>query len=513
MEISHNAQDISRKELATRRREGEEPGSEHDVEDSQDRKDNEGLAYDFDNRAKLSAGDSVNEQGSNPLSKRNQGQTHNNETMSNDTLRGDEYNGGQSRAEYHAKPVNERKHGPRETSIDGGNFQPPASNPDEHRTSLDDLQKWPLSQVWQNSSPAEANQKSLPLSGASSAVSLSHSKIEQLPLGRSLEQLMLQPDNIALPPFKKKQSHRIDLGDLGEAIISKTKAKQSRQTDSGVPGWGFGTTGKSKKKTKGKKTVVPPPARFPEMEAYRANVNRLNVNFSHFQNVANEGARHRWSSRIVLHDHVEPAQFKAPYEPWKDHIFPPNYPEFYKTLRNIPDNCVQRVILVEDISPALIDLLGACFEIPPHVFEEHLDESGYRTTRENRQRATAWHSRSSAQGYSSITWYRPVLPLIPMTSRFRTKLVRNVKPSVRCPYDGCQLQERDQSRHYVRLETTGNIWRRTLELCPEPGVYHKGSKTEFPVGWEERATIWTRDIDGCKFGMYLHIQMISLQIF
>ncbi|KAF2714789.1 hypothetical protein K504DRAFT_10796 [Pleomassaria siparia CBS 279.74] len=161
-----------------------------------------------------------------------------------------------------------------------------------------------------------------------------------------------------------------------------------------------------------------------------------------------------------------------------------------------PKDCVQRTILIEDLTPSLIDLLGATFMIPPHVFEEHLDRSGYRMVPEDRDIPVTWHARSSTQGYSSITWYRPVLPLIPINPRFRNRLISNRIPTVRCFF-------RDCGRHDLRLRTLGNIWRRPLDICPEPGIHYKNSSTEYPVAWEERVTMWTQDFDGCKFVVIL----------
>lgn len=160
----------------------------------------------------------------------------------------------------------------------------------------------------------------------------------------------------------------------------------------------------------------------------------------------------------------------------------------------VSDDCLQRLILVEDLTPSLIDLLGATFQIPPHVFEQHLDRSGYSKESKESNSTVAWHTRSTAQGYSSVTWYRPVLPLMPITSKMREKLLSGRRVRVRCPIEHCR-------EHDVWLGTAANIWRHQLDLSPDPGVYHKASQTDYPVGWEERATTWTRDIEGCRFGM------------
>ncbi|KAF1847936.1 uncharacterized protein K460DRAFT_403252 [Cucurbitaria berberidis CBS 394.84] len=497
MESPQNAQDAFREEPATQPPEVEGKELEHNVEDHQKRTDIEALKHDLKNKVKPDIRDNVKEGGKNSPDQTHE-QTVENEKQLEATLGDDESVGELGDAEGGAELQHGRNQRSPETGNDVGNVQIPSPGQDEHRTSLEDLLKWPPSRVWHSPGPAGGEQILLPPSKTSSTIKLGTSEMEQLPLGHSLEQLMLQPENVALPKRKKKQAKDTDFGDWG-LVASKAKDKH-------VDDWGFGAwgaTSKSKTRKKGKKIEkqmppLPPPI-APEVEAYRANVNRLATNFSHFENVAAGKTRHHWSPRIVVHNRVEPAhpEVIAIQEPWKERQSAPHYQEFYDTLRNVPVGCVQRTILVEDLTPSLIDLLGASFQIPPHVFEEHLEGGGYRTTPENRDNANTWHTRSSAQGYSSITWYRPVLPLFPITSRFRARLVRDRKPSLRCVYDGCER------RHDIRLQTTANIWRRSLELCPEPGVYHKGSETEFPVGWEERATIWTRDIDGCRFVILL----------
>lgn len=258
---------------------------------------------------------------------------------------------------------------------------------------------------------------------------------------------------------------------------------------------------------KSKKPNIPTPLRPPspqiplEIEAYRDNVNQLARIFSHFRNVAVQETRHVWGARIVIHDRLNVAQTQVTKrkELWKDYITAPPYLQFSTVLKKVPTNCSQRIIFVEDLNPSLIDYLGATFQIPPHVFEEHLAGSGYSKRVENNDRAATWQARSSAHGFSSITWYRPALALVPLTSRFRARLVADLRPSVRCPFDACN------QHHNVPLETSANIWRGHLGLCPEPGVYFRGSETEYPVGWEERATVWTRDIGHCKFGTCTHL--------
>lgn len=347
---------------------------------------------------------------------------------------------------------------------------------DASRTSLEILQA--LTGLDYGTTLSQAADTPLPASGASSisSVPIRTSTSHALPLGQSRERLELRPEQVPLPARKAKRKKNAFLTWAGGTTNSGAKKKDAPK--------------------QGQQKNTPPADT--ELKNYRKNINRLAEHFPNFQNIATKDTRHQWSSRIIIHDRVsgpEP-QASVRQEPFEGRSTAPAFDEFQKRLRNITDDCLQRLILVEDLSPNLIDLLGATFDIAPHVFEEHLDRSGYKKAPEDEATSGPWHTQFSSLGHSSVAsvmWYRPVLPLIPMSQRFRAKLVRGRRPQVYCPFDGCP-------RHSLPLGATANIWRHSLELCPEPGVYHKGSRTEYPVGWEEKVTIWKRDIDGCEFG-------------
>lgn len=324
-----------------------------------------------------------------------------------------------------------------------------------------------------------ADQLSLPATVASSNVSgdlyLGPNHAPVIPLGHSLDQLPAVLEGTPQHARKKKTA-------LLNWIAGPSRPKKKPQ----------------KSRTPIPRSPDPPSTIAPETRDYRASIEELASHFPTFKNVATTGTRHDWSSRIVLYDLTENAQDESinKYEPWpwEDNPDLPHFDEFYNTLRTIPDDCTQRLVLVEDLSPALIDLLGVTFQIPPHVFEEHLERSGYTGVVDDRDDAAAWHTRPSAHGYSSITWYRPVLPLVPVTPRFHSKIIgEEALPRVQCPIVGCK-------KHDLWLASTANIWRHQLDLCTDPGLYYKNSQTRYPVGWEERATVWTQNSAECKFG-------------
>jgi hypothetical protein len=234
-----------------------------------------------------------------------------------------------------------------------------------------------------------------------------------------------------------------------------------------------------------------------EAETYRTNLIELATHYSNLGNVSAVTTRHLWSSRIVSYDVLDTQQHGAstPRNLWPDARWAPTYEEFRDTLSNTPAQCHLRMIFVEDLNPSLIDYLGAAFQIPPDVFEKHLDGSGYAGGDLDGKAPARWLNHSSSPGFSSVSWFRPVIPLLPITLEFRNQLLLDKRPKVRCMFEGCNV------KHNINLQTTANIWRRNLNLCPSPGAYHKGSETDYPIAWEERVTMCTREVHGCKFGM------------
>jgi len=371
-----------------------------------------------------------------------------------------------------------------------GNNRSETQSPDRPRNQYQDVQESTTVEQHapapsrQDANSIRASQVSLPPSIWSSiGASDAPNNKEQNP-GESLDQLTLHPENLMFPNPTTEEMRP-------EEVLDEEAAPEDATAE--AVQWGeFHSSKKKKKKTSA-----------PEVVSYRFNINQLNSHFPNFRNIATTGTRHNWtrtserSPRIVFFDRFEPPSDQAPvrHEPWKDRTSAPVYRNFAKILKTVPRDCDQRIVLVEDLTPALIDLLGATFQIPPHVFEEHLDRSGFRKTEDTGDNLATWYTRSSAQGYASVMWYRPVRPIIPV-SKLRKKLISDSVPIVRCPFEGCRP-------HSLELSTLTNIWRRNLKLSPDQEMRQKEGYD--PVGWEEKATIWTREFDGCKFGkMSIH---------
>ncbi|KAH7381340.1 hypothetical protein DE146DRAFT_670279 [Phaeosphaeria sp. MPI-PUGE-AT-0046c] len=323
--------------------------------------------------------------------------------------------------------------------------------------SLLDLQRWPI--VTAGFEDLKAAQMSLPASTTSSLVTAESDSKVSSPVETHPEESKAGPQYGRVHEEQKSR-----WGAIRSLMEAKARLKKINQ----------------QKKERG----IPVPRHISEPQIYHENVSRLAEAHPNLKVVATAAVRHQWNSRILYYDYTNQAEHVTKHEPWSEFTDAPDFSDFHKTLRTIPENCLQRVILVEDLNPALINLLGVTFDIPPQVFEEHLKQSGYTSLESDKD--VGWHMASSDQGYMSISWYRPVLPIIPVTPLLRKKLTSGDQPQIR------------RNRRNVHLHTTTNIWRPTLGLCPAPGVYHKGSKPEYPVGWEEKVTIWVREIEACR---------------
>ncbi|KAF2461440.1 hypothetical protein BDY21DRAFT_86528 [Lineolata rhizophorae] len=377
----------------------------------------------------------------------------------------------------------------------------------ERRSSLDDILRWPTSRVWPSPGGQGASAVQLPPSGSSSlrstsldqilrqpstqappsqddgdapSVALPPSKPSSLPESRdrvnpptSLEDLLLRPQDVPLPSSPRLRP-RILSRKEGRARKS-AKATQSREGN--------------------------------DLWKYQRNIQRLATKLPHLRAVNYDRCRHSWCKRIIFYDFTPSPQRNSQqgpqskyrlarrHEPWRSPYLP-QYEEFSNSIKRVPDGTAKRVILVEDLSPHAIGLIGATFGISPNFFEDHLSQSGYMRARGDRAVPAAWKMGSLGSRHSSITWFRPVLPLLRVSSRLRSRIIQDQKPAVACIFD-----EHVNGKH--RISTTSNIWRKHLDLSPEPGIHVRGTPKEYPIAWEERATIWRKDVNNCNFVIIL----------
>ncbi|ELR02862.1 hypothetical protein VC83_03061 [Pseudogymnoascus destructans] len=156
-------------------------------------------------------------------------------------------------------------------------------------------------------------------------------------------------------------------------------------------------------------------------------------------------------------------------------------------IGQIPENVRQRLLIVPDLAPQIINLLGNLFGLSPEVFEEHLINSGYEGANYDDEPAHTWSTAKMKKSHASIKWYRPVerRPVAPYSTRDREILLD--------PTQGRLKRSGDYDRDFLVYQTQSNIFRSEWEMWTDPKIT---TEEERICGWEERATVWSQKLDG-----------------
>ena len=173
-----------------------------------------------------------------------------------------------------------------------------------------------------------------------------------------------------------------------------------------------------------------------------------------------------------------------------------------RSLKETPDEVNLRLIVVEDLSPELIEILGSVFGMSPEFFEEHLLNSGWQNGEDQDGGADLWNTRSMKKDYVSVRWYRPGLQTSPRLSSVDDRISLLGQSSLE--WTEIVAVERANGNlikrgvhHTVKPAT--NILRRAWNLKTKPPEI---DSTLGSVAWEERATLWSKTVEDCLFGVW-----------
>jgi hypothetical protein len=159
-----------------------------------------------------------------------------------------------------------------------------------------------------------------------------------------------------------------------------------------------------------------------------------------------------------------------------------------------------RTILVEDLSPVLIEALGSAFRMNPEFFEEHLNRSGYKSKSYEDPHPRTWCTNAAPKDYVSVRWFRPVLQdkRKRISDKEREELLKTGDNAKRTTMQNWETDSADSdSQCSLRLGT--NIFRREWSLAANASMSSEDD-IKCPVAWEERATIHSSQVDGCSVG-------------
>ena len=153
-----------------------------------------------------------------------------------------------------------------------------------------------------------------------------------------------------------------------------------------------------------------------------------------------------------------------------------------------------RLIMLEDIGPTMINLLGAIFKLSPEFFAEHLHRSGYHGDALHELPPSGWRTSNLHKDYVSMEWRRPIKRWLqePITPSQRTDLLELENARLQGGFGGFTSAQ-------YRLQTTANIFRPEFAMYTNPD----GQLPETtPSGWEERVTLCTAELDKIRYGQH-----------
>ncbi|KFY10815.1 hypothetical protein V492_04825 [Pseudogymnoascus sp. VKM F-4246] len=224
----------------------------------------------------------------------------------------------------------------------------------------------------------------------------------------------------------------------------------------------------------------------PRLFKYSDMIRRASRAFNHFDKVL-DGARSRNNNiaNITSIDFLESSR-SAPTEFVIDSSDSHNI-RTLGSMGQIPANVKQRLLIVPDLAPQIINLLGNLFGLSPEVFEEHLINSGYNGAEYDDEPAHTWPTAKMKKSHASIKWYRPVQRLDEPPFSFRDLEV------LLDPAQGRLKRNPDKAKDLRVCQTQSNIFRSEWEMWTDPKTTAREKRAS---AWEERATVWSQKIAG-----------------
>ncbi|KAF2177489.1 hypothetical protein K469DRAFT_358467 [Zopfia rhizophila CBS 207.26] len=223
---------------------------------------------------------------------------------------------------------------------------------------------------------------------------------------------------------------------------------------------------------------------------YEGMVGQLVEHMPQLVNVRGSDCRQSKSGNVFCYDTLQTGGFRRQ----QDSI------EFSKVsttdartrIQNLrPDrvpNVRSRYILIEDLSPPVIEIVGSTFWLNPEFFEEHLNRSGYRGDSYGDPHPRTWNTNATPKDYASVRWFRPVqrTRMKPLSELDRDTLLRKNGGTGSLYWKSDTTES--TSRKVMRLTT--NIFRQEWPIISNPDeAISDDSETTFPVAWEEKLTV------------------------
>ena len=154
-----------------------------------------------------------------------------------------------------------------------------------------------------------------------------------------------------------------------------------------------------------------------------------------------------------------------------------------------------RLVVVEDLGPSMINLLGATFDLSPEFFEEHLHQSRYGGFNAPDMPPSNWRTSNLLKNYVSFAWYRPGESWTLGMDQEEWKELLNLNRVLKMTQCLDKSKQSKNVAHEFRTKT--NIFRRSSEMSTDPAGQ---LPDRVPCGWEERATLCNVEVKGIQYG-------------
>jgi hypothetical protein len=199
-----------------------------------------------------------------------------------------------------------------------------------------------------------------------------------------------------------------------------------------------------------------------EVTAYATRRRRLANKVSEFSELAFKGYRYGETAEVVYFDYLHDASVMGPHRT-----------RLPGSLRDVSLPSLKfRCVLLEDLDPDKVDIVGAALRLDLRLFSTHLRDSRYFSLTGNSASNEIWSNYQHTRRHCSMKWLRPVVPSFAITERLRKKLISGEKARASCVVRTCSVP-----RHGI--STQKNIFRRSLDLSALPE-----DPRLFPIGWE-----------------------------
>lgn len=238
-------------------------------------------------------------------------------------------------------------------------------------------------------------------------------------------------------------------------------------------------------------------------ESYGTTIRKLSSFMPHLRNVQKGGTVHKRVA-VSLIDYLPDTVRSDGLHTFEDDGFS-DFGDLEDTFKRVVTGDIRadvraRLILVEDLSPDLISLLGQTFHLNPEFFEEHLINSGWSDGLYGDPEPTTWNTRRIDRNYTSIRWYRPIKPLKPslvtaLSMVHRSELMNDAG------FMSEWRKEHGGARRRTSWKSMVNIMRSDWDLSPKAST---NSAVTGSRAWLEKMSICTAELDEFPFGTLLY---------